>query len=98
MVAATGSRADADFSVVSALQERRTEFPTVHIEMRPRRRYFGGEAAGHILGYVGEITADELASTDFSPDLYEQGMVVEKRVWRSNMNRSSGGEVSNTLK
>lgn len=70
--------ADADFSVVSALQERRTEFPTVHIEMRPRRRYFGGEAAAHILGYVGEITADELASTDFSQDLYEQGMVVGK--------------------
>ena len=69
--------ADADFSVVSALQERRTEFPTVHIEMRPRRRYFGGEAAAHILGYVGEITADELASTDFSQDLYEQGMVVD---------------------
>lgn len=31
---------DADFPVVSALQERRTEFPTVYIEMRPRRRYF----------------------------------------------------------
>ena len=69
---------DADFPVVSALQERRTEFPTVYIEMRPRRRYFGGEAAAHVLGYVGEITADELASTDFSQDLYEQGMVVGK--------------------
>ena len=68
--------ADADFAVVSALQERRTEFPKVHIEMRPRRRYFGGETAAHILGYVGEITADELESADFSQDLYEQGMVV----------------------
>ena len=70
--------ADADFAVVSALQERRTEFPKVHIEMRPRRRYFGGETAAHILGYVGEITADELESADFSQDLYEQGMVVGK--------------------
>ncbi len=70
--------ADASFRVVSALQERRTEFPTVHIEMRPHRRYFGGEAAAHLLGYVGEITSEELASSDFAQNRYEQGMVVGK--------------------
>ena len=69
---------DASFAVVSALQERRTEFPTVYIEMRPRRRYFGAEATAHVLGYVGEITSDELASDDFAGDLYEQGIVVGK--------------------
>jgi len=69
---------DADFEVVSALEERRTEFPDVYIEMRPRRRYPVGEAVGHVLGYVGEITGEELDSEDYADPRYEQGMVVGK--------------------
>jgi len=70
--------ADADFAVVSALEERRSEFPGVYIEMRPRRRYLVGAAAGHVMGYVGEVTGDELESGEFRGDRYEQGMVVGK--------------------
>jgi penicillin-binding protein 2 len=70
--------ADADFEVVSALEERRTEFPDVYIEMRPRRRYLTGEATGHVLGYMGEITRDELESDEYADERYEQGMVVGK--------------------
>ncbi len=68
--------ADADFEVVSALKERRAEFRGLYIEMRPRRRYLLAEAAGHVLGYVGEITADELDSDAFPADRYREGMVV----------------------
>jgi len=70
--------ADADFSVVSAIEEHRAEFPGVYVEMRPRRRYLLGEAGAHVLGYVGEITAEELASGAFSDESYDQGMVVGK--------------------
>ena len=70
--------ADADFEVVSALEERRAEFPGIYVEMRPRRRYALGAAAAHALGYVGEITADELVSSAFSDERYEQGMIVGK--------------------
>ena len=70
--------ADADFAVVSALEERRSEFPGVYIEMRPRRRYVGGAATSHVLGYVGEITADELDAERFTDARYEQGVVVGK--------------------
>ena len=70
--------ADAPFEVVSALEERRSEFPGVYIEMRPRRRYIAGEAAAHVLGYVGEITAEELASETYAGGRYEQRMVVGK--------------------
>ena len=70
--------ADADFDVVSALEERRSEFPDVYMEMRPRRRYLAGAATSHVLGYVGEITAEELASETFGGARYEQGMVVGK--------------------
>jgi penicillin-binding protein 2 len=70
--------ADADFAVVSALEERRVEFPGVYIEMRPRRRYLIGDAAGHVMGYVGEITAEELDSDAFADPNYEAGMIVGK--------------------
>lgn len=69
--------ADADFRDVSAIEERRSDFPSVFVEMRPRRHYPLGEAAGHVLGYVGEITQTELDST-FTDDRYEAGMVVGK--------------------
>jgi penicillin-binding protein 2 len=46
--------------------------------MRPRRRYLIGEAASHVLGYVGEITAEELESEEFADPRYDQGMTVGK--------------------
>jgi penicillin-binding protein 2 len=70
--------ADADLEVVAALEERVTEFPGLNIEMRPRRRYLIGSAAAHALGYVGEITAEELESGEFGDEHYEQGMIVGK--------------------
>jgi penicillin-binding protein 2 len=69
---------DADFEVVSVLEERRSEFPNIHIEMRPRRRYVAGAAASHVLGYVGEITQEELDSEAFKDPRYEPGMTVGK--------------------
>jgi len=70
--------ADADLAVVSAIEERRSEFPGVYVEMRPRRRYALGAAAAHVLGYVGEITAEELESGAFPDESYDQGMIVGK--------------------
>jgi penicillin-binding protein 2 len=61
---------------LAVLEELRPEFPGVFLEMRPRRRYIGGEALGHVLGYVGEISAGELESPRFNA--YEQGTIVGK--------------------
>lgn len=69
---------DADFTVVSAVEERRADFPNVYVEMRPRRRYLTGPATGHVLGYIGEITGDELETPEFADDRYDQGVVVGK--------------------
>ncbi len=71
---------DAVFEEVAALEERRAEFPGVYIESRPVRRYEGGEAVGHLMGYIGEITAEELESDFYSDELYEQGLSVGKGV------------------
>ncbi len=69
---------DAPYEVIAALEERRVAFPGVFIESRPKRRYPGGAAVGHVVGYIGEITADELAAPDYQADHYEQGLIVGK--------------------
>ncbi len=65
-----------DFDEVAALEELRPSFPGLFLETRPRRRYIGGESLGHVLGYVGEVSAAELESPRFAG--YEQGMIVGK--------------------
>ena len=69
---------DADFGAVSKLQERRSEFPNVFVEMRPKRRYVAGPAVAHLVGYIGEITGEELDAPEFPEERYEQGMIVGK--------------------
>lgn len=69
---------DASFEAVSALEERRAHFPGIYVEMRPRRRYLLNESGGHVLGYVGEITAEELGTEAFPEPGYEAGMSVGK--------------------
>ncbi len=65
---------DVSFEKVSILEERRSDFPGVYIETRPKRRYFGGAAMGHVLGYLGEITAEQLDTERFEG--YEQRMII----------------------
>ncbi|HUO52218.1 MAG TPA: penicillin-binding protein 2 [Gemmatimonadaceae bacterium] len=55
--------ADAPFNVVSVLEERRLEFPGLVIESAPKRYYPAGAAIAPVLGYVGEITDQELRDT-----------------------------------
>ncbi len=56
---------DASFEAVAALEERRSAFPRVLIETRPKRRYPAREVGAHIVGSVGEINQDELESPEF---------------------------------
>jgi penicillin-binding protein 2 len=68
--------ADVGLDAAAALMERRTQFPNVYVEMRPQRRYMGGPAVSHVLGYIGEITSEEIGSQSFPADRYQQGMIV----------------------
>jgi penicillin-binding protein 2 len=70
--------ADAGDEAAAAIMERRTEFPNVYVEMRPQRRYVAGPAASHILGYIGEINAEEIGSETFPAERYQQGAIVGK--------------------
>ncbi len=45
---------------ISVLRELRMQLPFFRLEMKPRRQYPEGKMAVHILGYVGEVTDEEL--------------------------------------
>ena len=55
---------DAPFDAVAALQERRSSFPRLLIETRPKRRYPAGPVGGHVIGYVGEINEGEVEARE----------------------------------
>lgn len=49
---------------ISVLRELRMQLPFFRLEMKPRRQYPEGTMAVHILGYVGEVTNEELSNGD----------------------------------
>ena len=69
-------RDDASFAEVSAVEERRPEFPRAVVEMRPRRHYPAAGAIGHVVGYVGEISEAELEQPEYLG--YDPGRIVGK--------------------
>ena len=69
-------KVNAEFTEASALEERRSDFPGLYLEMRPRRRYLAGVELAHVLGYLGEITSEELEEDRFQG--YEAGAIVGK--------------------
>lgn len=57
---------DAPFDVVSQLEEHRTVLPGLVIQREPKRFYPDGSSVAHLVGYVGEVTEEELASPQFA--------------------------------
>ena len=51
---------DVAQSTVIRIEARRREHPGVVVQVLPRRDYPDGASAAHLLGYVGEITSDQL--------------------------------------
>ncbi len=57
---------DAPFDVVSRLEERRSLLPGLVIQREPKRFYPDGSTVAHLVGYVGEVTEEELATPQFA--------------------------------
>ena len=68
---------DASFDVVSVLEEHRIDFPNLIIESSPKRYYPDGPAVASIVGYTGEISETELASSDYAG--YKAGQQIGKQ-------------------
>jgi penicillin-binding protein 2 len=53
---------DADFATLSRVEEMFADLPDVIVLSEPVRSYPGGIHFSHMLGYVGEVTQEELAA------------------------------------
>ncbi len=67
---------DASFEVISVLEERRVEFPGLIIQSSPKRYYPDAEAMAALIGYTGEISAEELLLPQYGD--YKPGQDVGK--------------------
>lgn len=77
------------FEQVAAIEERRPEFRHTVIDTHPRRRYPSGPAIGHVIGYVGEISEDELESESFQD--YDAGRIIGRQGIERQYEASLGG-------
>lgn len=55
-----------DSVAVATIDEHRDQLPGVSIQVEPRRRYVYGQLAAHFLGYVGEITDQEITNKEMN--------------------------------
>jgi penicillin-binding protein 2 len=62
-----------DDASVARAEVLRARFPFLSIEVAPRRVYLGEELAGHTLGYVGEVTPEEMQR---EPNHFQLGEIV----------------------
>jgi penicillin-binding protein 2 len=69
---------DATYAQVAAIEERRSAFPNLLVVDRPKRFYPEGEAIGHLIGYVAEISREELDLPQFQEAGYRQGRWIGK--------------------
>ena len=64
------------FTAIAALAERKNTLPGISWQSKPVRNYGDARSLAHILGYVGDITRDEL--TTLHNLGYQQGDVIGK--------------------
>jgi len=78
---------------VEIIEENRLRLPGVEIEMKPVREYSSNLLAAHLLGYIGEISDDDLDKKGFEE--YNPGDYVGKngveRSWEHELHGSDGG-------
>jgi penicillin-binding protein 2 len=56
---------DAGIEDISVIEAHRRDYPEIQLGPEPRRLYHYGKLAAHLLGYLGEVSEEELASNVF---------------------------------
>lgn len=81
---------DASPVQVARLEERRLAFPEVLIHEYPKRHYPAGSAVAHLIGYVAEISREELGQPRYAD--YRQGRWIGKAGLEERYERVLGGQ------
>ncbi|MEA3366603.1 MAG: penicillin-binding transpeptidase domain-containing protein [Planctomycetota bacterium] len=79
---------DVDLRTVGVIKSRPEQFPGLVLEPTRRREYPLGDVAPHVVGRLGEVTADELSGGINAP--YPQGHL--KRYWPGDRTGRAGVE------
>jgi penicillin-binding protein 2 len=66
----------------TVIESHRLDLPGVMVQVESQRNYPGGVTAAHLLGYVGEISADQLEKPEFA-DLHQGSVVGQYGVEKS---------------
>lgn len=66
----------------TVVESHRLDLPGVMIQVESQRNYPGGVTAAHVLGYVGEISAEQLERPEFA-DLHQGSIVGQYGVEKS---------------
>jgi penicillin-binding protein 2 len=56
---------DANFQTIARLEEHRAVLPGLVIQSEPKRMYPAGKAVAHLVGYVAEVTEQDLSADRF---------------------------------
>ena len=72
-----------DDAALARAEVLRARFPFLSVEIAPRRVYLGQDLAGHALGYVGEVTPEELAK---DPGRYQLGEIIGRSGFEASRN------------
>jgi penicillin-binding protein 2 len=72
---------DASMGDISIIEAHRADHPEVQLGLEPRRLYHYGKLAAHLLGYVGEVSEEELDKNVF-PDAKAGSLVGRSGVER----------------
>ncbi len=85
---------DVEWSTIVAVETHQLDLPGVTLRARPRRNYADGQAAAHVLGYLGEINQKQLKT--FKEQGYgigdEIGQYGLERRWEEVLHGQSGGQ------
>ncbi|MFH1242763.1 MAG: penicillin-binding protein 2 [Pseudomonadota bacterium] len=87
-------KSDISRNELAIIETNRFNLPGVLIKVKQRRRYISGNLASHVLGYLGEITEEELKTRECpnnkSGDLIGKSGAEWK--WQTVLNGKRGGE------
>lgn len=78
---------------VEIIEENHLRLPGVEIEVKPVREYAGGVLAAHLMGYIGEVSEEELAkrgNEGYNPGDYIGKNGIE-RAWEKELHGRDGG-------